>query len=210
MPPCECEIRKIKLKPLENRASGGATAYLRVEKPRFLFLEGSTGAEAVADVATDALPDASAAHADASATRTSTSAARAASSVDRPAAGASAPTPGACSSAASAALGAGGAGSHLSGGARPPSLSSSSSPDDESSKVAGGKVPTARTAGILRPSAPGVPAAGSPAPSYAPPAPVPAAAPRVRSGSRRGRVGPRCVHGHPLLGRMKCQSRGGT
>jgi hypothetical protein len=51
-------------------------AYLRVEKPRFLFLEGSTGAEAAADVATVALPDAPAA-------RTGTSAARAASSVDR-------------------------------------------------------------------------------------------------------------------------------
>jgi hypothetical protein len=36
-------------------------AYLRVEKPRFLFIEGSTGAEATTDVATVALPDASAA-----------------------------------------------------------------------------------------------------------------------------------------------------
>jgi hypothetical protein len=81
-------------------------AYLRVEKPRFLFLEGSAGAEATADVATVALQDASAA-------RTDTSAACAASSVDRPAAGASAPAPGTCSSAASATLGEGGAGSHL-------------------------------------------------------------------------------------------------
>jgi hypothetical protein len=55
-------------------------AYLRVEKPRFLFIEGSTGAEATADVATVALPDASAA-------RAGTSAACATSSVDRPAAG---------------------------------------------------------------------------------------------------------------------------
>jgi hypothetical protein len=52
-------------------------AYLRVEKPLFLFLEGLTGTEVAADVATVALPDASAT--------------RAASSVDRPAAGASAP-----------------------------------------------------------------------------------------------------------------------
>jgi hypothetical protein len=55
-------------------------AYLRVEKPHFLFLEGSAGAEATTDVATVALSDASAA-------RTGTSAACVASSVDRPAAG---------------------------------------------------------------------------------------------------------------------------
>jgi hypothetical protein len=85
-------------------------AYLRVEKPRFLFLEGSTGAEVAADVATVTLPDASA-------VRAGTSAACAASPADRPAAGASVPAPGACSSAASAALGKGRAGSHLSGGA---------------------------------------------------------------------------------------------
>jgi hypothetical protein len=109
-------------------------AYLRVEKPRFLFLEGSAGAEATADAATAAPPDASVA-------RASTSAARAASFVDRPAAGAPAPAPGTCSSAASTALGEGGAGSHLSGGACPPSLSSSFSSDDEYSDVAGGESP---------------------------------------------------------------------
>jgi hypothetical protein len=110
-------------------------AYLRVEKPRFLFLEGSTGAEAMADVATVAPPDAFAA-------RASTSAVCADSSVDRPTAGASAPGPGACSSASSAALGEGGAGSHLSGGACPPSLSSSSSSrDNEYSDVARGESP---------------------------------------------------------------------
>jgi hypothetical protein len=89
-------------------------AYLRVEKPHFLFLEGSVGTEATTNVATVALQDASA-------VRVGTSAARATSSVDRPAAGASAPAPGACSSAASTALGEGGAGSHLSEGAFPPS-----------------------------------------------------------------------------------------
>jgi hypothetical protein len=68
-----------------------------VEKPRFLFLEGSTGAVAAAGVTTAALPDASAA-------RAGTSATRAAPSVDRLVADASAPAPGACSSAASAAL----------------------------------------------------------------------------------------------------------
>jgi hypothetical protein len=72
----------------------GAIAYLKVEKPRFLFLEGATGAVEAAGITTAALPDASAA--------------RAASYVDRLVAGASAPAPGACSSAASAALGEGG------------------------------------------------------------------------------------------------------
>jgi hypothetical protein len=88
-------------------------AYLRVEKPHFLFLVGSVGAKAMTVAATVAPPDASVA-------RTGTSTARAASFVDRPTAGASAPAPGACSSAASTALGEGGAGSHLSEGACPP------------------------------------------------------------------------------------------
>jgi hypothetical protein len=105
-----------------------------VEKPCFLFLEGSTGAVVEAGVTTAALPDASAACAGASATR-------AAPSVDRLVAGASAPAPGACSSATSAALGEGGAGSHLSGGL-PLSLSSSSpSPDDEYYEVTEGESP---------------------------------------------------------------------
>jgi hypothetical protein len=80
-----------------------------VEKPRFLFLEGSPDAVGAADVAATALPDAPAARAGASSTR-------AVPSVDRLAPDASAPAPGACSSAASAALGEGGSGSHLSGG----------------------------------------------------------------------------------------------
>jgi hypothetical protein len=74
--------------------------------------------------------------------RAGTSTACSASSIDRLAADASAPAPGACSSAASAALGEGGAGSQLSGGACSPSLSSSSSsPDDEYSDVSGGESP---------------------------------------------------------------------
>jgi hypothetical protein len=101
-----------------------------VEKPRFLFLEGSTDAVAAAGVAATALPDASTVRAGASAART-------APSVGRLAVGTSAPAPGACSSAASTALGEGSAGSHLSEGACPLSLSSSSpSPDDEYSEVA--------------------------------------------------------------------------
>jgi hypothetical protein len=159
---------------------------------------------AAADVATVALPDASTACA-------GTSAARAASSVDRPAAGASAPTPGARSSAASAALGEGGAGSCLSGGSRPPSLSSSSSPDDESSEVAGGERPCCSRSrnssslcsqhsrrrilfSFLR-------VARSCSRRYAP---------RAHSGSGRRRVGPRGVHDYPLLGRVKCQNHKGV
>jgi hypothetical protein len=53
-PPCERKNEKIKLLPLETGASRGAIAYLKVEKPRFLFLEGSTGAVVAAIAA--ALP----------------------------------------------------------------------------------------------------------------------------------------------------------
>jgi hypothetical protein len=123
------------LQPFKTRKFGEAVAYLKVEKPRFLFLEGSADAEAAADVAAAALPDASAA-------RTGASAMRVAPSVDRLVAGAPVLAPGACSSAASTALGEGAAGSHLSRGAYPPSLSSSSpSSDDEYSEVAGGESP---------------------------------------------------------------------
>jgi hypothetical protein len=70
------------------------------------------------------------------------SAARAAPSIYYLAVGTSAPAPGTCSSAASATLGEGGAGSHLLEGACPPSLSSSSpSPNDEYSEVARGESP---------------------------------------------------------------------
>jgi hypothetical protein len=132
-PPCKHENEKIRFQPLETGASGGATAYLKVEKSRFLFLEGSADA-AVAPAATAAPPDASEA-------RAGTSAARAAPSMDHPVAGASAHATGACSSAAAAALDDGGGGTHLSGGARPPSLSFSSSSSDEFSRVARGESP---------------------------------------------------------------------
>jgi hypothetical protein len=177
-PPCECKNREIKLLPFENGASRGAMAYLKVEKPRFLFLEGSTSAVAVADVATVALPGASAA-------RAGTSAAHAASSVDRLAAGTPTSAPGARSSAASVALGEGGAGSHLSGGPAPcrflpplplPTTSTPTSPRE--------KVPAAHATGIPRPFVPGAPTAGSSTPSYTPPAPAPAAAPRARARAR--------------------------
>jgi hypothetical protein len=85
--------QKFELQPFETLASGEATAYLKVEKPRFLFLEGSMDVVAAANITAAAPPDASATHA--------------ASSMDRPAASASAPAPGTCSSTASAALGEG-------------------------------------------------------------------------------------------------------
>jgi hypothetical protein len=47
------------LQPFKTRTFGEAAAYLKVEKPRFLFLEVSTDAEAPAGVATTALLDAS-------------------------------------------------------------------------------------------------------------------------------------------------------
>jgi hypothetical protein len=97
-----------------------------VENPHFLFLGGSAKAVAAAGVATAAPP--------------AISAARVASLEGRLVAGG--PALGAVSSAASAALGEGGEGSHLSVGARPPSLSSSSSSsDDEYSEVAGEESP---------------------------------------------------------------------
>jgi hypothetical protein len=104
--------QEFELRPFETQASEEEIAYLKVEKPRFLFLEGSGDAVVAADVTTATLLDTSAA-------RTGASAARAASSVDRLLAGAPAPAPSVCSSAASAALGEGGAGPHLSGGLPP-------------------------------------------------------------------------------------------
>jgi hypothetical protein len=51
VPPCERRNKRIKLLPLENGASAGATTYHKVEKPHFLFFEGSTGIVAAAEVA---------------------------------------------------------------------------------------------------------------------------------------------------------------
>jgi hypothetical protein len=146
-------------------------AYFKVEKPRILFLEGSAGTKATAAAAAVAPPDASAAGA-------GTSAARAASSVDRLAAGSPAPAPGACSSAASAALGEGGACSHLSGGPAPRRFPILLLPPTTSTPtLQGDRVPAAHAAGTLHLSAP---CTGSRAPSSAPPAPVSITAPRAR------------------------------
>jgi hypothetical protein len=100
-----------------------------VENPRFLFLGGSADVVVAVGVATASLPVIPAARAGASAARVT-------SLVGCLVAGAPTPAPGTVPSAASAALGEGGEGSHLLGGARPPSLSSSSSFDDEYSEVA--------------------------------------------------------------------------
>jgi hypothetical protein len=118
-----------------------------VENPLFLFLGGSADVVAAAGAAAAAPPDISAARAGASE-------ARIASLIVCLAAGTPAPAPGTVSSAASTALGEGGEGCHLSGGARPPSLSSSSSaPHDEYSSVPGEESPCcsrSRNSSLLR------------------------------------------------------------
>jgi hypothetical protein len=88
--------------PSKSRAHGGSAAHLKLEKPRFIFLEGLGGA---------AVAPAGAAVAFAGA-----SAALAGSSTDNTEAGASTPATGASSTAGSAARGDGGGGFHLSGG----------------------------------------------------------------------------------------------
>jgi hypothetical protein len=161
--------QKTELQSLETGAPGEGTTYLKVEKPRFLFLEGSAGAIVAPIVATAALPDAPAVLA-------GTSAARAASSTDRSAVGASAPTVSACSFAASTSLSDGGGGFHLSRGAPrrsplPPPPLTTNFPGSS-----GERVPAARTADTPRPVATGAPAAGFSSLSYAQPAPAPVAA----------------------------------
>jgi hypothetical protein len=178
--------REIRHPPLEDMVSGGAIAYLRVEKPRFLFLGGSAGVVAAADVATAAPPVASAVCA-------GTSAARVASLVGCLVADAPTPAPGAVSSAASAALGEGGAGSQLSRRARPPSPSSSSSSNDEYSEVAGEESPCclrSQNSSLLcsRRSHRRI----ARRPLLLPPL----RCARARSGSGRGWVGSRDIHGH--------------
>jgi hypothetical protein len=153
-----------------------------------------------AGVATTALPDSFAVCVGASTART-------ASSVNCLVTGASAPAPGACSSAASAALGEGAQAPTSQEGLPPVAFFLLSLSRRRVLRGRRGRAPAARVAGIPRPAVPGTPAAGSFAPSCVSPALAPAAAPRARSGSGRGRVGPRGVHGHPLLGRAKCQNR---
>jgi hypothetical protein len=82
MPPCEQRNTRLSFNPSKSGAPGESATYLKLEKPRFLFLEGSGGAATMAVVAADApaaLAGAAAVHA--------------ASSIDRQAAGTSAPAP---------------------------------------------------------------------------------------------------------------------
>jgi hypothetical protein len=119
--PCEREHTRLSTSPSKSRAHRGSATHLKLEKPRFIFLEGSGGTAVVPAGATVAL--------------TGASAALAGSSTDDPAAGASAPATGACSTA----RGDGGRGFHFSGGG--PSLSTSSSFDNEFAGVPGGESP---------------------------------------------------------------------
>jgi hypothetical protein len=154
--------QKTELQPIEAGTSGGATAYLKVEKPRFLCFEGPADAAVALVAAAAALPDASVAHAGASAART-------ASSTDRPVAGASAPTTGACSSAASAALGDGVRDSTSLGEPAPyhSPLLPSPPPTTSSLGSPGERAPAARAAGTPRFVAPDATAAGCSSPSCA-------------------------------------------
>jgi hypothetical protein len=156
--------------PSKSGVHWEVATYLMVEKPRFLFLEGSggtAGLPVVAAVAPAGVP----------AVLIGASATRAASSTDRPAADILAPAAGTCSTAASAARGDGGEGFHLSGAACPrryplppplTMLSSQESPE--------GRVLAARAADTPHFLVPGAPTAGFPSPSCAPPAPAPTAA----------------------------------
>jgi hypothetical protein len=172
-------------------------AYLKVEKPRFLFLEGSTGAVAVAGVTTVTLPGASAVHA--------------ASSVDRPAVGASAPAPVACSSAASAALDEGVHAPTSQGGPPPVAFLLLFLSRRRVIRRRRGKESLLITQPeFLVPLVPALPPPDPPLLTRRPLLLPPLRRACARSGSGHGWVGPRGVHGHPLLGRMKCQSRGDT
>jgi hypothetical protein len=113
MPPYERRNTRLNSNPSKTGARGERTAYLKLEKPCFLFLEGSGGATVAPVVVAVALASAPVAPA-------GTFVARTTPSTNRPTAGAPAPATGASSSAASAALGDGGGGFHLSEGGPPP------------------------------------------------------------------------------------------
>jgi hypothetical protein len=158
--------QKTELQTLETKTSGGAISYLKVEKPRFLFLEGPTDAAVAPVAAAAALPGGA-------------SAARATSSTDRPVAGASAPATGARSSTASAAL-SDGAGVSTSRGARPPVTLLVLLLLRRVLRDRRGGAPTTCVAGTPCSAAPGAPAAGCSSPSGAQPAPAPVAMQRGR------------------------------
>jgi hypothetical protein len=116
---------RVSIGPSKSKPHGGNAARLKLEKPRFLFLEGSGGATV--------------APAGAAVVLAGTSAAPAGSSAEDPTAGASTPAAGA-SSRPPPWLVVTGLGDSTSRGAHPPSLpsSSSSSSDDEFTSIVGG------------------------------------------------------------------------
>jgi hypothetical protein len=97
---------RVNIEPSRSKTHGGNATHLRLEKPRFLFLDGSGGAPVAPTGAAVVLTGASAAPAGAS--------------TDEPVASASMPATGASSAAASVARGDGGGGLHLPGGIHPP------------------------------------------------------------------------------------------
>jgi hypothetical protein len=99
---------RVSIGPSESRTHEGNATNLKLEKPRFLFIEGSGGAAVAPAGAAVALAG--------------TSAVLTSSSNDNPTAGASTPAAGASSAAASMARGDGGGGFHLSGGLPPVAL----------------------------------------------------------------------------------------
>jgi hypothetical protein len=110
--PCERKNIKLSSSPSKLGALGESATYLKLEKPRFLFLEGSGGAATALVAAATALTDAPAALTDAPT-------AHAASSTNHSVLGTPAPATGARSSTTSAALSDGGEGFHLSVGPAP-------------------------------------------------------------------------------------------
>jgi hypothetical protein len=69
VPPCERRNIKLSSSPSKSGAPGESATYLKLEKPCFLFLEGSGGAATAPVVAAAALADAPVALTGASATR---------------------------------------------------------------------------------------------------------------------------------------------
>jgi hypothetical protein len=117
------------------------------------------------------------------AARAGASVVRVASLVGCLAAGAPAPTLGAASSAASAALGEGGEGSHLSGRVRP-HRSPPPRPTTSTPKSLARIAPAARAAETPHSFVPGALVTGSSSPSCTPPALAPASTPRARTRAR--------------------------
>jgi hypothetical protein len=164
--------QEIELQPLETGTSGGATAYLKVEKSRFLFLEGSAGAavrSSCPSQRSQMLPRCSPAPSRCALPLPRTARRRALPRPPR----APAPLPlrwllvrGARDSTSQ------GGPPHLSP-LLPPPLLTTSSPE-----LPGERVRAAHAAGTLRPAAPGTPAAGFSSPSCVPPALAPVAARR--------------------------------